>query len=225
MSALLDLQIVSSIHGSLVNGASCVHLLCLSLSTRDKNVKSKHIIDGEFLRVSSLLKSLLVDDDLVSIDQMLLHLVRKHSFKRTDLIRISDLLDDFSDLIVLMSWLDKSESCLRCFISSKDDISLLSSDWSIFVRLNNNSMASESGKSVNMDSKFNFNKISFFDAGGILLKGRVVSTDLIDGDCGGEGESLEDRFFIINFGEFLVDETVTPQAEFEDFTADGDLFK
>lgn len=86
-------------------------------------------------------------------------------------------------------------------------------------------MASESGESVDMDSKFNFDKISFLDAGGVFLEGRVVSTDLIDGYGGGEGESLEDRFFIIDFGEFLVDETVTPQAEFEDFTADGDLFE
>ena len=51
-----------------------------------------------------------------------------------------------------------------------------------------------------------------------------MSADLVDGDGCGEGHSFEDSFFIIDFGEFLVDLVVTPEAEFEDFTADGYLF-
>ena len=66
-------------------------------------------------------------------------------------------------------------------------------------------MTNKCGKSINMNSEFNFNKISFFDVGGIFLERCIVSTDLVDGDGGGRGESFEDRFFIVDFGEFLVD--------------------
>ena len=102
---------------------------------------------------------------------MLLHLVRKHSLERTDLICVSNLLDDLSNLIVLVSGLDESDGGLSGFVGSKDDISFLSSDGSIFVRLDNDSMTSKGGKSVDMDTEFNFDKISFFDAGGVFLEG------------------------------------------------------
>ena len=51
-----------------------------------------------------------------------------------------------------------------------------------------------------------------------------MSTDLVDRNGGGEGHSFEDGFFIIDFGEFFVDETVTPQTELKDFATNRDLF-
>ena len=56
------------------------------------------------------------------------------------------------------------------------------------------------------------------------MEGRVVSTILVDWDGGGESESFEYLLFIIDFGEFLVDLAVRPEAELENFGADGDLF-
>lgn len=97
--------------------------------------------------------------------------MRKHSLEWADLIRVSNLLDDLSNLIVLVSWLDESESCLGSFVGSEDDISFLAGDGGIFVRLDNDSVTSKGGKSINMDTEFNFDKVSFFDASGIFLEG------------------------------------------------------
>ena len=149
----------------------------------------------------------------------------KNALEGTDLVCISDLLDDLGDFIVLVSRLDESESGLGGFVGGKDDISFLAGDGGIFVGLDDDGVASKGGKSIDMDSELNFDEVSFFDAGGIFLEGRVVSADLVDGDGRGEGKSLEDGFFIINFGEFLVDEAVAPQAELEDLASDGHLFE
>ena len=51
-----------------------------------------------------------------------------------------------------------------------------------------------------------------------------MSADFVDGDGGGESHSFEDSFFIIDFGEFFVDETVAPEAEFEYLATHRDLF-
>ena len=84
-------------------------------------------------------------------------------------------------------------------------------------------MGDKSCESVDMHSEFDLYKVPFFDVGGIFLQGAKVATDLIDGDGGGEGESLENWFFIIDFGEFFIDEAIGPEAEFEDFGVDGYL--
>ena len=149
----------------------------------------------------------------------------KNALEGTDFVCVSDLLDDLGNFVVLVSRLDQSDGGLGGFVGSEDDISFLAGDGGIFVGLDDDCVASEGSESVDMDSEFNFDEVSFFDAGGILLEGRVVSADLVDGEGGGEGESLEDGFFIINFGEFLVDEAVAPQAELEDLASDGDLFE
>ena len=75
-----------------------------------------------------------------------------------------------------------------------------------------------------MNSKFNFDKISLLDTGGIFLERWVISADLIGGDGSRESKAFEDGFFIINFGKFFVDKAVTPEAKFKDLTSDGYLF-
>ena len=71
-------------------------------------------------------------------------------------------------------------------------------------------MSDKWSESINMDTELYFNKVSFLDIDWILLEWWEMSTDLVDRNGGGEGHSFEDGFFIIDFGEFFVDETVTP---------------
>jgi hypothetical protein len=76
LSALLDFQVVRSIESSLVDSASKVSFFSLSLSTADENVKGEYIINSKLLRIHSLLESLFIDDDLVSVNQMFLQFMR-----------------------------------------------------------------------------------------------------------------------------------------------------
>ena len=64
LSALLNLEVVAAIQSPFVHGASHIGLLRLALTAAYKDVKSKHVMDGELLHINALLEGLLVDDDL-----------------------------------------------------------------------------------------------------------------------------------------------------------------
>ena len=81
---------------------------------------------------------------------MFFHVVRKNSFQGIHLIGFTDLSDHFSDLVVELSGFDEPESSLGGFISSKRDISLLSSNLGFGIRLNDDCMGEESSKTINM---------------------------------------------------------------------------
>lgn len=46
----------------------------------------------------------------------------------------------------------------------------------------------------------------------------------IDGDGGGEGESFEGGFFVVDFTEFFVDEVISKDTQVDDFGADRYFF-
>lgn len=156
---------------------------------------------------------------------MFLELMRKDSFQGSDLVSIGNLLDDLGDLIVVVSGLDESESSLSSFVGGQDDISLLSGDGGIFIGLDDNGVSNEGSKAINMHSEFDFNEITFLDVDRFFLERGKIAAYFVDGDGGGEGKTLEDRFFIIDLGEFLIDLAVGPEAEFEDLATNCDLFK
>lgn len=76
LSALLDFQVVRSIKSSFVDSASKVSFFSFSFPTANENIKGEYIINGKLLRIYSLLESLFIDDDLISINQMFLQFMR-----------------------------------------------------------------------------------------------------------------------------------------------------
>lgn len=155
-------------------------------------------MDGKLLAIHSLLEGLLVDDDLVAVDQMLLELMGKDSLEGVNLIGIADLLNDLSHFVVSMSRLEESQSSLGGLVGSEDNVSFFASNGGVFVGLDNDGMCNKRGETVDMNSEFNFDEVSLLDVGGILLERGKVAADLIGGDGGGEGKSLESRFFVID---------------------------
>ena len=223
LPALLDLEGVGAVEGTLVDSATEVGLLGLSLTAADVNVERKDVVDCELLAVDALFEGLLVDDDLVSIDEVLLELVGEHALEWAHLVSLADLLDHLSHLVVGVSRLQQPHCSLRGLVSGQDHIRLLASDRRILVRLNDNGVGSEGSETIDMGSKLELDQIALLDGGGILLEGRVIATDLVDGDGGRESQTLEDWFFVIDLGELLVDEAVGPEAELEDLGADCNL--
>ena len=86
-------------------------------------------------------------------------------------------------------------------------------------------MSNEGGKSIDVGTEFDLDEISFLDGSWVFEEGGIVGTDLVGGDAGGEGDALEDGFFVVDFGEFFVDLEIGEEAEFEDFGADRDFFE
>ena len=224
LPALLDLQVVCSVQSPLVDSAPSIHLLGLALSTWHEHIKGNHVINSKFLVINPLFESFLVDDDLVSIYQVLFQLVGQNSLNWVHVIGVCHFLDNFCHFVVGVAGFDQPQCGLGCFVCCQDNICLFACNGGIFVGLNHQGVGGQSCESINVDSKFNFDEVSFLDGGRILLKGWIVSADLISRDGGGEGKTLEDGFFIIDFWEFFVDETVAPETEFEDLGPNRDLF-
>ena len=74
-AGLLELQVVLSIELAFVDGCAEFALLGLTFTGGNINVKSNDIAGGEFKLLNTLLGSLLIDDDIVTVDEMLLELV------------------------------------------------------------------------------------------------------------------------------------------------------
>lgn len=107
---------------------------------------------------------------------------------------------------------------MRRFVGGQDDVGLLAGDGGMLVGLDNDGVGDEGGESVDVDSKFQLNQVSLLDVGGVFREGRVVSADLVDGDGGGEGQTLE-CVLLVDLVQLLVDLVVSPQAEFEDLAS------
>lgn len=75
-----------------------------------------------------------------------------------------------------------------------------------------------------MNTEFDFDKISFLDGGWIFGEWWVMTTDFIDWDGGGEGQSLEGGLFVVNFVELFVDQVITENAKINDFWSHSDFF-
>lgn len=170
-----------------------------------------------------MVECFLVENDFVSIDKVLFDLMRKYSLDRVDVVGSRYFLDHLGHFIVEMSRLNEAESGLCGLIGCENDVGLFTSDGCIFVGLDHEGVASNGDESIDVYSEFDLDEVSFLDVGGVLLHGGVVGTDFVDGNSCGEAESLEDCFFIIDFGEVFVDLSVGPEAELKDFAADCDL--
>lgn len=127
-------------------------------------------MDGKLLVINSLLEGFFVEDYLVSVDQMLLEFVGKDTLEWVNLIGIANFLNDLSHFVVSMSWLEESQSSLSSFVGSEDNIGFFSSNGCIFVRLDNDGMCNKRGKTIDMNSEFNFDEVSFLNVGGIFLE-------------------------------------------------------
>ena len=83
-AGLLELQVVLSIEFTFVDGCAELALLGLTLTGGHINVKSNDIAGGEFKLLNTLLGCLFIDDDIVTVDKVLLELVRQNALKRVN---------------------------------------------------------------------------------------------------------------------------------------------
>ena len=92
-------------------------------------------------------RSFFVDDSIVTVDQVLLDLVRKHALNWLDTELSADLCDDSGHFSVSGSLLDGPLGGLHCVVSGQDGICLASSN---LISANNNSSGSDGSIPVNV---------------------------------------------------------------------------
>ena len=74
-------------------------------------------------------------------------------------------------------------------------------------------MAYKSRETIDMDSKVDFDQISFLNRNGILGKRRIVCTYFIHRNTCGEGKSFECGLFIIHLTQLLIHQTITENTQ------------
>lgn len=154
-------------------------------------------MDFIFVLFNFLVEGFLVEDDVVAVDQVLLQVVREHTFDGVDLVFIDDLADNCGSLCVGEAWLESSECSLESLVTSQDNISLLSFNGSSLISLGDNGVCSKSDETIDGSTKINLDDISFLDDCEyfilllrVSVQGGIVSNDLIDGDANRESGGL-----------------------------------
>ena len=131
---------------------------------------------NEFPVLDSLLWSLLIDNAFVTINQVLLGLVRENTLHWLNLVVGTNSCDLGSHVLVEASDLDRSSGSQEGVVGGEKDVSLsllgLSSD--------DNGVSTVGGESINMSTEFNFDDIFVLELGGIISAWGVISADLID---------------------------------------------
>lgn len=149
-SAVLGLQVVVSLRVSLVYGGLDFGLLWLASTTGNDHIQTVDLVDLELDFRDSVLRGLLVEDDVVAIEEVSHDLVTQDTLNWVDTVAFADLLSVSSDVMVESTSLDDSHSSLQTVPSSQDDVSLDASD---LILTNNNSMSQESRETIEMDTQ------------------------------------------------------------------------
>lgn len=127
----LHLQVVDLVELALINGAARGVLAGLSLASRHEHVEADDVARGE-LPLGNLLGARgLVDDNLVTVDNVPLHFVREDALNGVALELLSNFLDDLSNGVVSGSLGNLALGGLESVPSGKDDIGLAASDGTI----------------------------------------------------------------------------------------------
>ena len=127
----LHLQVVHLVKLSLVDSASLLATLWLALAGGDIDVEANDVTWSKLKLLNIGSWGGLVDDDIVSIDQVLLDLVGEDSLNSIALELLSDLLDHTGHIGVGGGLLDLSLGSLEGVPSSQHGISLASFDLAL----------------------------------------------------------------------------------------------
>lgn len=175
-SGTLTLEVILLVQLSAVDGGSSLCLSAHAISGRGINIKMDDISRGEFPVVHSLLWSLLVDDAFVSIDQVLLGLVRENTLHWLNLIFGHHCGDLGSHILVKGSDLDRSSGSHEGIVGSEDNICLLA----VGLTSNNDGVGTVGCESIDVGSELNLDNILSLKLLGIVSAWGVVTADLID---------------------------------------------
>ena len=130
-----------------------------------------------------------------------------------DFVSLADLADGGSDLFVVVSWLEESYSGLHAIIGGSDGIGL---DAGYLLLSDNNGVGEDSEESIEVGSKVNFDNISGAEFDIVTLKRGEMSTNFVDREAGGEGDSSSELLLLEGLLALRYNEVVTKFADLAD---------
>ena len=218
VSSTLTLQTVLLIQLSAVNSGPGLGLSTHAISSGDVDIEMDDISWGELPVVNSLLWGLLIDNALVTIDQVLFGLVGDNTLHWLNLVVSADGSDLGGHILVQTSNLDRPGGSEEGVISSQNNIGLLS----VGLSSDNDGVSAVGSVAVNVGSKLNLDDVFGLKFGGVISAWGEVSADLVDRDASWEcNTSLELLRFLIAEGllQLLHNEIVNSSANGRDVGA------
>lgn len=154
-SSTLTLQIILHIHFSLKYSGSNVGLSAHAVTGGGIDVECNHISWSKLPVVNSLLRSLVVDNAFISVNQVLLDFVREHTLHWGAFVIVTNSFDCSSDLLIGGSSLDQSGGGHEGVVGSQDNISLLA----LGLATDDNGVSGVGGVTIDVGSEFNLDDI------------------------------------------------------------------
>ena len=140
---------------------------------------------------------------------MLLVLVRVGAFQWENAVRLSNSVDHSSHVFVGIASDGLSDGSLKSSVSASDEVR------NVALGLgspSNDGMPRVAKVSVDVSSTINLEHVSLLNFLTLVLERRVVESDLVNADTGGEGDSplgLLGLLSAVDLFEFLLDEVVS----------------
>jgi hypothetical protein len=164
----------------------------------------------------------LVHDAVTTIDHVALVLVGEDTVEGLALKFLADSLDLGGEFGVLDTGLHGLGDGHEGVVSGENDISL-----SILGgTTNNDGVGSDGGVAIEMGTNINGDNILGLESNRVLSHGRVVTSDLVDREAGGESNTtlVVLRLFLVeNLGDLLFDEAINLGANGGDISASNTL--
>lgn len=175
-SSTFTLERILLVQLSAENGSSGLSFSAHTVSGRGVDIEVDNISCGEFPVLNSLFGSLLINNALIAINEMLLGLVRKNTLHWLDLVVSAHSSNLGGDFLVVAADLDKSGSSQESVISSKNNIGL----FAVGLTSDSDGVTAVGSVAIDVASELNFDNILGLEESGIVLAWGVVSADLVD---------------------------------------------
>jgi hypothetical protein len=136
--------------------------------------------------VLNLLKgNLLTDDNLVSVDAVLLDDVREDTLGHVALVLGHDFVHDGGNILVGGSVLDGTFSSSKSVVSGMKNVKFTT----VLGATNDDGVGSVGSKSINVGTADDLGNITFLKLLRLISEGREVTNDVINGDTSGERDT------------------------------------
>lgn len=168
---------------------------------------------GELPLFDILERLYLGDDSLVSIDAVLLTLVREDTLNHVATVFSSDLVPVLSNLSIGATVLDQTFGSTETVVSSSNSIS---SAGTCFTIANNNGVSSVNCETIDVGTANNLSDFTSLKYGRLVSKRRVVADNVVDGDTAWEGNTAIDLLgllTIVDLLEFSFDKSINLLAD------------
>lgn len=150
LSSVSGLQIEGGIQILLEDCNTVIGLLGLAISGGDEEIKDVNLVDFELDIFNSLVINLLIDDGVVSVDQVSGDFVGENSFEGVDSVGLTDLGDSLGDLSVMIARLQKSDGGPHAVVGGSNDVGLLAGDLGLS---NDNGVGNDGHISIEVGSE------------------------------------------------------------------------